>query len=218
MARTALTPVIQSSIHNTVEGIHGWLGSETRVIVLAFGLDDGRRRDDHEVAAELGIPVEEARRSRSIATSMLRHPSTSHALRELEPHDLSRAALERMRPAGSVGVMELCVRHGRIEPWNLPSIEAWPDPRFTPRFCQMCFCRTYRTDRPGRPRKYCDSDCATLAARFKRSHRSSVVMPSMIHLALHLQAQHIPIHLSALSLAVPASELQEAIARSGLQL
>ncbi len=55
---------------------------ESRIIVLRFGLDDGRQRTLEEVGREFGVTRERIRQIEAQALRKLRHPSRSKKLRD----------------------------------------------------------------------------------------------------------------------------------------
>ncbi len=80
--------VVKKSQQNRLTGAVAYAVStlterECRVILLRFGLEDGRRRPLLEVAKEFGVTRERIRQIEAKALRMLRHPSRSKSLREM---------------------------------------------------------------------------------------------------------------------------------------
>ncbi len=84
--RTALQPVEEASLQLLKEQIRRVLSElsdrERRVLILRFGLEDGRARTLEEVGKEFGVTRERIRQIEAKALRKLRHPSKSRKLKD----------------------------------------------------------------------------------------------------------------------------------------
>ena len=62
--------------------LHTLTEREARVLVLRFGLEDGRSRTLEEVGREFGVTRERIRQIEAKALRKLRHPTRSRKLRD----------------------------------------------------------------------------------------------------------------------------------------
>jgi RNA polymerase primary sigma factor len=83
---SALTPPVELASHQLLkmqiaEALDKLSERERRIIVLRFGLEDGKFRTLEEVGREFGITRERIRQIEAKALRKLRHPSYSRQLR-----------------------------------------------------------------------------------------------------------------------------------------
>ena len=82
----ALSPSEEASLALLREQVRSVLGSlpsrESRIIILRFGLNDGRQRTLEEVGREFGVTRERIRQIEAKALRKLRHPSRSKRLKD----------------------------------------------------------------------------------------------------------------------------------------